>query len=50
MLLKLPSSWTITKLGDICEIVSGGLPKPMCDSKYFYHNLKVVINVRKKKI
>ncbi|MCP4146898.1 MAG: hypothetical protein GY757_04025, partial [bacterium] len=32
---QLPSGWKDTKLGDLCEVVRGGSPRPMGDPRYF---------------
>jgi type I restriction enzyme S subunit len=31
----LPTGWIKTELGDLCEVVRGGSPRPMGSPKYF---------------
>ncbi len=33
--MKLPIGWIKTKIGEICNVVRGGSPRPMGDPKYF---------------
>jgi type I restriction enzyme S subunit len=36
---ELPKTWEWVRLGDICEVVRGGSPRPMDDPKYFSGNI-----------
>ena len=33
--MELPKGWEVRKLGELCEVVRGGSPRPMGDPRYF---------------
>ncbi|MBW4521108.1 MAG: restriction endonuclease subunit S [Scytolyngbya sp. HA4215-MV1] len=39
---ELPKGWLLTKLGQVCEVVRGGSPRPMGNPKYFSGNIPFI--------
>lgn len=39
---NLSPNWSLVKLGDVCEIVRGGSPRPMGDPKYFVGDIPFI--------
>ncbi len=39
---SIPPNWSWVKLGDVCEVVRGGSPRPMGDPKYFVGDIPFI--------